>query len=136
MATNPKAARLYLDGMLAAAGIPYSRVSIALGHNAAYIQQYIKRGKPPWLSEVDRNALVQLISGLDPEELRPPLARPLTAKLEHKRKVNAPGFGKFVEDPRKLALLEIYDALSPERQDYVFDSVRRLADMKPLPRAS
>lgn len=48
---DPRAA---LDRLLVERGIDYARLSAAIGRNAAYIQQYIKRGSPRRLGEQDR----------------------------------------------------------------------------------
>lgn len=48
---DPRAA---LDRLLTEKGIDYARLSEVIGRNAAYIQQYIKRGSPRRLAEQDR----------------------------------------------------------------------------------
>ena len=48
---DPRAA---LDRLLRERGIDYARLSAVVGRNAAYIQQYIKRGSPRRLAEQDR----------------------------------------------------------------------------------
>ncbi len=50
-AEDPRAA---LDRLLSERGIDYVRLSEKIGRNAAYIQQYIKRGSPRRLAEQDR----------------------------------------------------------------------------------
>ncbi|SNT17168.1 S24 family peptidase [Sphingopyxis indica] len=46
--------RATLDRLLQDKGIDYARLSAVIGRNAAYIQQYIKRGTPRRLAEQDR----------------------------------------------------------------------------------
>lgn len=46
--------RATLDRLLQDKGIDYARLSSVIGRNAAYIQQYIKRGSPRTLAEQDR----------------------------------------------------------------------------------
>lgn len=46
--------RATLDRLLQEKGIDYARLSAVIGRNAAYIQQYIKRGSPRRLAEQDR----------------------------------------------------------------------------------
>ena len=47
-------ARRALDELIQQRGVNYSSVSRLLGRNAAYIQQYIRRGSPRQLDEQDR----------------------------------------------------------------------------------
>lgn len=46
--------RATLDRLLQDKGIDYAQLSARIGRNAAYIQQYIKRGSPRRLAEQDR----------------------------------------------------------------------------------
>lgn len=70
MTTTSEDARKYLEDMLPLG--QWRAASYAIGRDHAYLQQYIRNGKPRWLSEPDRNALVELY-GLDADRLRPPL---------------------------------------------------------------
>lgn len=49
--------RSRLDALIRESGEDYSSVSRLLGRNAAYIQQFIRRGTPRRLAEADRRAL-------------------------------------------------------------------------------
>ena len=49
-------------------GLNYSQVSLAIGKNVAYIQQFIKNGSPRRLGEVERHKLAQLLR-VDEQEL-------------------------------------------------------------------
>jgi phage repressor protein C with HTH and peptisase S24 domain len=51
------AARAALEALRAARGDDYALLSRVIGRNAAYIQQYVKRGTPRRLAERDRRAL-------------------------------------------------------------------------------
>lgn len=51
--------RLTLDRLIAERGDTYASVSDLLGRNAAYIQQFIKRGTPRKLGERDRQILAR-----------------------------------------------------------------------------
>lgn len=51
------AVRQTLDGLIRQSGSDYAALSRLLGRNAAYIQQFIKRGVPRRLSEDDRRTL-------------------------------------------------------------------------------
>jgi hypothetical protein len=127
MATDPEGARLYLRDMLAAAGVGMNAASKAIGKNDAYIQQYISRGKPRWLSEPDREALVRSVPLLDAERLRPPPTRPLAPHRRDKAQIYPEGLGKFVNDPGRLELLRLYDDMPTDRQALALDIMRRLA---------
>lgn len=49
-------------------GLNYAQVSLKLGKNIAYIQQFIKNGSPRRLGEVERRKLAQLLN-VDEQEL-------------------------------------------------------------------
>lgn len=50
-------ARRALDELIRKRGCSYSEISRLLGRNAAYVQQYIRRGSPRQLDEHDRAVL-------------------------------------------------------------------------------
>lgn len=52
-------------------GLDYKSVSIELGRNHAYIQQFVERGIPATLKEVDRNRLSEMLD-IPEEELGAP----------------------------------------------------------------
>ena len=52
-------ARAALDDLIKSRGESYSAISLLLGRNPAYIQQYVKRGSPRRLEEQDRRTLAQ-----------------------------------------------------------------------------
>ena len=58
-----KISRLILDR-----GLNYAQVSLAIGKNIAYIQQFIKNGSPRRLGEVERRQLAQILR-VDEQEL-------------------------------------------------------------------
>ncbi len=67
--------REILADLIARRGENYGALSRLLGRNAAYIQQYIKRGTPKKLDETDRRTLARyfgvdeaLLGGPDPQE--------------------------------------------------------------------
>jgi len=49
-------------------GLNYAQVSLAIGKNIAYIQQFIKNGSPRRLGEVERHKLAQILR-VDEQEL-------------------------------------------------------------------
>lgn len=70
---EPSVARTNLDRLIRERREDYANLSRLLGRNAAYIQQYIKRGAPRELAERDRNTLARYF-GVDEEELGGPPA--------------------------------------------------------------
>lgn len=60
-----------LDALIAARGLSYAGVSALLGKNAAYVQQFIKRGTPKKLDEDDRRLLAEFF-GVSEAELGAP----------------------------------------------------------------
>jgi phage repressor protein C with HTH and peptisase S24 domain len=71
MAEDPRAA---LERLIQERGEDYLSLSRLLGRNAAYIQQYIKRGTPRRLAEDDRRRLARYFS-VDEEVLGGPPSR-------------------------------------------------------------
>jgi hypothetical protein len=70
--TDPRAT---LDRLIRERGEDYAGLSRLLGRNAAYVQQYIKRGTPRRLAEDDRRLLARYF-GVDEAVLgAPPVAR-------------------------------------------------------------
>lgn len=67
-------ARQALDQLVRQGGYSYSSISRLLGRNAAYIQQFIRRGSPRALDEQDRAMLAQFF-GVDETMLGAPRRR-------------------------------------------------------------
>ncbi len=63
--------RAELDRLIQENGDEYSALSRLLGRNAAYVQQYIKRGSPKVLPEKDRSVLARYF-GVDERQLGAP----------------------------------------------------------------
>ena len=57
----PHDARLELRRFAAARGATLRELSLLIGRNHAYLQQYIKRGKPAYLDERDRRVLADYL---------------------------------------------------------------------------
>ena len=68
MAEDPRAA---LERLIREHGADYAGLSRMLGRNAAYIQQYLKRGSPRRLGEEERRTLARFF-GVDERELGGP----------------------------------------------------------------
>ncbi|MFM2022545.1 MAG: hypothetical protein RJB02_2253 [Pseudomonadota bacterium] len=76
-------ARRALDELIQKRGCNYSEISRLLGRNAAYIQQYIRRGSPRQLDDQDRSVLARFF-GVDEKLLGGPARRAqLGADLVH-----------------------------------------------------
>jgi len=71
---DPRAA---LDRLLTERGIDYARISQVIGRNPAYIQQYIKRGSPRRLAELDRSRIAAYL-GVSEAMLGGPVQRVAT----------------------------------------------------------
>jgi phage repressor protein C with HTH and peptisase S24 domain len=67
-------ARRALDELIQKRGCNYSEISRLLGRNAAYIQQYIRRGSPRQLDDQDRSVLARFF-GVDEKVLGGPVHR-------------------------------------------------------------
>ena len=135
------AARKYLQGALPFG--QWAAASHAIGHDHAYIQQYIRRGVPRWLNERDRDALVRLY-GLDAERLRPPAKSADLTKIvrimkrtrggverEDQPKVDTEVVGVLPDEARVTQLLRVWQELPPERQDHAIMMLTALRDTAP-----
>lgn len=65
---NIEEVRKKIGRLIVEKGFNYAQVSLAIGKNIAYIQQFIKNGSPRRLGEVERHKLAQLL-GVDEQEL-------------------------------------------------------------------
>lgn len=74
--------RKALDELIQQRGCNYSSISRLLGRNAAYIQQYIRRGSPRSLDEQDRAVLARFF-GVDEKVLGAPERRSPVVELVH-----------------------------------------------------
>lgn len=97
--------RRALEEAAAARGVDWRRLSLSIGRNAAYVQQYLRRGTPRRLDERDRAALAAYLE-MDEALLRErtgsdaPLSSPRVARLDVA--VSA-GAGAFTGNERTLA---------------------------------
>lgn len=137
MIVTPESARAYLRKAIREAGLTYKEASLYLGHDHAYISQYLgKPQKPLWLGEVEIKRLAKRISGLDPDRLRQPdtLELPPTnpesadREGENQPQVNLKRLGQLIEKPGAFQLLEAYCRISsPELRQLALDMINRLA---------
>ena len=140
---DPVAARKYLEASLPLG--QWAAASHAIGHDHAYIQQYIRRGVPRYLNEVDRDQLVKLY-GLDADRLRPP---PRTANLTRFRVVagqkalNKRGdqadvdplrLDELVSKPGVLELVSAYLRIASEDQKELALNIVNALGQNPLER--
>ena len=132
------AARKYLQGALPLG--QWAAASHAIGHDHAYLQQYIRRGVPRWLHERDRDVLVRLY-GLDAARLTPPARSADLTKIvrvmkrararvdrEDQPQVNAEVVGELADEARVTQLLRVWQELPPERQDHAIMMLTALRD--------
>jgi hypothetical protein len=98
----------------------WTEASRALSRNPTYVQQYIRRGKPLYLSDNDRRILVRLYN-LDPARLRPPVKRgrrlgrpPENVGRQHL--VDADLAQILLDTPQAAVLLRAFAGMSPTDQ--------------------
>ena len=63
-------------------GLNYAQVSLAIGKNIAYIQQFIKNGSPRRLGEIERHKLAQILHVEEQELTDLPLTNTPAVKPE------------------------------------------------------
>lgn len=65
---NTEEIRKKISRLILERGLNYAQVSLAIGKNIAYIQQFIKNGSPRRLGEVERHKLAAILN-VDEQEL-------------------------------------------------------------------
>lgn len=85
--------RLRLDKLIRERGTDYATLSRIIGRNAAYIQQFIKRGVPRRLSEIDRRRLAAYFGVPEVE-----LGAPLEVESRHRQEIS------YLPDPSFIAV--------------------------------
>lgn len=96
---DPRAA---LDQAITSGGHNYAALSRMLGRNAAYLQQFVKRGTPSRLNERDRRILSGYL-GLDEVELGAPVPASGSTRLVARLDVRASaGPGAFSDQEQEL----------------------------------
>lgn len=65
---NMEEIRKKISRLIIERGLNYAQVSLAIGKNVAYIQQFIKNGSPRRLGEVERHKLAEILH-VDEQEL-------------------------------------------------------------------
>ena len=58
---EPGAQRAALEALMAEQGVSFAELSRVIGRNAAYLQQYVRRGSPRELAERDRALLARFL---------------------------------------------------------------------------
>lgn len=75
-------------------GLNYAKISLQLGKNIAYIQQFIKNGSPRRLGEIERHKLAEILK-VDEQELTD---LPLTTTMGEKQILNADILSLVIEN--------------------------------------
>lgn len=65
---NTEEIRKKIARLIVEKGLNYAQVSLAIGKNVAYMQQFIKNGSPRRLGEIERHKLAQILR-VDEQEL-------------------------------------------------------------------
>ena len=65
---NTEEIRKKISRLIKDRGLNYAQVSLAIGKNIAYIQQFIKNGSPRRLGEIERHKLAEILR-VDEQEL-------------------------------------------------------------------
>lgn len=107
-------ARVALDRLIAERGENYADLSRLIGRNAAYIQQFIKRGTPRKLDESDRRVLARyfgvpetMLGGMDEAAGQPARTRGLPAVVAVPRLAlgASAGVGSLDDDERAAGVM-------------------------------
>lgn len=129
-----EAARIALEKAIADRGGDLSTASRALKRNHAYLQQFVRLGKPRYLKEEDRDLLVTLY-GIDPKPLTPP-AKSLPSDVIESTASQAsrpPRPGDPIKDAREATIVDTWRKISKEDQDWVIGIVNGVLRSRGLP---
>lgn len=100
--------RKKIDNLIKEKKIPLAQISLGIGKNVAYIQQYIKKGSPVRLPEEQRKKLA-LILGVDEQELTDmPISSPIPAHLSGVSEVAGKIASLFIK--KDEVIIEMIDA--------------------------
>lgn len=132
---DPTDARRYLEAMLPLGH--WQAASRAMGRNHAFIQRYIRRGVPRWLSECDRDWLTRTYPHLDAERLKPPsadvrldLKRERTlAKQDKKPRIDSPILSDTEQMARRAELLRVWARIPVDKQPLALEGLKIAAKM-------
>lgn len=108
--SDPRAA---LDALVTASGESYAALSRLLGRNAAYLQQFVRRGSPRRLAERDRRVLAAYF-GVDEAALGAPASSAGRAAMVAVPRIDAAasaGPGALVEEDREGGVARLDPAL-------------------------
>lgn len=96
--------RALIERLMRAQGDDFASLSRLLGRNAAYVQQYVRRGSPRLLAERDRRRLAEHF-GIDEALLGAPPRAPgaAMASVRHYDVLASAGPGALAEEGRVLA---------------------------------
>lgn len=110
-------ARMRLRDAAKAARMSLKEISLAIGRNHSYLQQFMARGSPKFLPETEREAIAHIL-GLQPDDLRdhdrplPPVASTIARQQDQARpagrRVPLIIEGREREAPGSIALAELH----------------------------
>ena len=114
----------------------WAEASKKIGHSHAFIQQYIRRGKPRFLTEPDRDLLARTYN-LDAEILKPPRKsvrpirrRPVSTAVVRPREQSAgddswinPRCDNLVENASKAEINHLLDQLSGKQLAFLYKMI-------------
>lgn len=115
---TPLEARQNLKRDIELAGSNLAAVSRALGRNHAYIQQFVKGGKPDYLSERDREIIRERF-GINVDALKPPPPTADEMRVVAGKPRARPRVGDPIEEPREADVVYTWRQLSEQDKDIV-----------------
>jgi hypothetical protein len=131
---TPDAIRIALERAILSSGSDLAKASKELGRNHAYLQQFVRSGKPKYLKEEDRQLLVKLY-GIDPRPLMPPpkkLANDVP-KSATDSTCRPPRPGDPIKDAREAVIVDTWRKIPKEDQDWVVGIINGILRGRGLP---
>lgn len=118
-------ARKYLESFFKEKGIKLKQASGVVEMNSAYLQQYIRKGKPVWLPERVRETLVR-VYGVDGERLKEPMLKRPVNDFQQEANLNPPSEHKLIDQSRLHELIRIWGKIPRESEDMAMEILKNL----------
>lgn len=131
---TPEIVRVELERAIIASGSDLAKASRAMGKNHAYLQQFVRSGKPKYLKEEDRALLVAMF-GIDPTPLEPPKKLP-AANVSKGAAGEAGGHprpGDPIQDAREATIVDTWRKIPKEDQDWIVGVINGILKSRGLP---
>lgn len=131
---TPIKARQDLEQAIRERGADLAAASKALGYNHAYLQQFVRLGKPKYLHEQDRERLGEIYK-IDTEALKPPPKKSPNSKglVSADAPSQSPRIGDPLNDAQEVAIIRTWRKLSQKDQEFIIGLINMALQTRGFP---